>query len=145
MTTHVLVPLDGSDLAWQALEYTLEWYDSEHVSVLYVVDPADGIYTGPEAAHYEGGSFDRALERGEAVCDRARNRFEEHDETTETGLGTAVETGQPARTIVRYAEEHDADQIVMGSHGRGGVSRLLLGSVAETVTRRASVPVTIVR
>lgn len=54
MTTHVLVPLDGSDLAWQALEYTLEWYDSEHVSVLYVVDPADGIYTGPEGCSLRG-------------------------------------------------------------------------------------------
>ena len=44
-----------------------------------------------------------------------------------------------------YAEENDIDHIVVGSHGRGGVSRMLLGSVAETVARRSSVPVTIIR
>jgi nucleotide-binding universal stress UspA family protein len=46
---------------------------------------------------------------------------------------------------VDYAAEHDIDHIVVGSHGRTGASRILLGSVAETVARRSPVPVTIVR
>ncbi len=56
-----------------------------------------------------------------------------------------IEVGRPTKVIVEYADEHDINQIVMGSHGRSGMSRILLGSVAEIVVRRASVPVTVVR
>ena len=63
------------------------------------------------------------------------------------GIGFGLETvdGKPAREIVSYAEKGDVDHIVMGSRGRSGLSRLLLGSVAETVVRRAPTPVTVVR
>ena len=54
---------------------------------------------------------------------------------------TAVESGSPATQIVRYAERCGADLIVLGTHGRTGVSRVLLGSVAERVVRTASCPV----
>lgn len=60
-------------------------------------------------------------------------------------LTTAIETGPPDRVIVDYVDKHNIDQIVIGSHGRSGISRVLLGSVAEKVVRRSSVPVTIVR
>ena len=50
---------------------------------------------------------------------------------------TAIMTGRPAPAIVEYAMRHDTDMIVMGTHGRTGVSRALLGSVAEAVVRRA--------
>jgi nucleotide-binding universal stress UspA family protein len=53
--------------------------------------------------------------------------------------------GQAANAIVAYAEDHDVDRIVVGSHGRRGLSRFLLGSVAERVARRAPGSVTIVR
>jgi len=61
-----------------------------------------------------------------------------------TELDTVTEVGNPVRAILEYADDHDTDQIVMGSHGRSGLNRALLGSVAETVTRRARIPVTIV-
>jgi nucleotide-binding universal stress UspA family protein len=54
---------------------------------------------------------------------------------------TAVLFGDPANEIVRYAREHDIDLIVVGTHGRTGLSRALLGSVAERVIRTASCPV----
>ena len=54
-------------------------------------------------------------------------------------------TGDPATEIVTAAREWPADLIVLGSHGRKGVSRLLIGSVAEAVTRRAPCPVLVVR
>ncbi len=54
---------------------------------------------------------------------------------------TALVFGRPAREIVSYASRHGIDMIVMGTHGRTGVSRALLGSVAEAVVRRASCPV----
>ncbi len=50
-------------------------------------------------------------------------------------------TGAPASAIVRLAEDENVDMIVMGSHGRSGLSRLLMGSVAEAVVRRAKCPV----
>ena len=73
------------------------------------------------------------------------------ERATETAGGrgvtpeTAVATGKPARLIVDYAEEHDVDHIVLGSHGRRGLARVLIGSVAETVVRRSPASVTVIR
>lgn len=75
------------------------------------------------------------------VVERARQTAAERGSNIETKL----ETGPPSQTINEYAEDHDIDHIVMGSHGRSGVSRILLGSVAESVVRRSPVPVTIIR
>ncbi|ELY44040.1 universal stress protein [Natronorubrum sulfidifaciens] len=145
MTKHILVPLDGSESAWDALTYVFEHYDGERITVVHVVDPAEGIYAGSDGGYYDSTAFDRARERGETLCEQAKERLEDGEYASSTVLETVVETGRPSQTILRVADEHDVDQIVMGSHGRSGVSRLLLGSVAETVTRRAAVPVTIVR
>jgi nucleotide-binding universal stress UspA family protein len=54
-------------------------------------------------------------------------------------------TGDPATTIVKFAEEKDVDMIVMGTHGRTGLSRLLMGSVAESVVGRSKCPVLTLR
>jgi nucleotide-binding universal stress UspA family protein len=54
-------------------------------------------------------------------------------------------TGNPASEILKFAETHDVDLIVMASHGRTGLPRLLLGSVAEGVMRRAGCPVLVVK
>ncbi|TKX83377.1 universal stress protein, partial [Halorubrum sp. SS5] len=58
---------------------------------------------------------------------------------------TAVVEGSPSREIITHAEEAGCDLVVMGTHGRGGIDRLLLGSVAEKVVRGSSVPVLTVR
>ena len=57
----------------------------------------------------------------------------------------ATRIGLPAEEIVQYADEHAIDLIVMGTHGREGVMRVVLGSVAESVVRRAPCPVLTVR
>ena len=59
------------------------------------------------------------------------------DEPVETG----IREGNPSGEIVDYAREFDCDAVVMGTHGRGGIDRLLLGSVAGRVVRAAPVPV----
>lgn len=145
MARHVLVPIDGSDPAWDALEHALERYSGERITVLHVADPTAGMHTGFESGYFDQELFEQALDRGKSLCERARERLEEREATSGTVLETAVETGRPARTIVRYAADHDVDHVVIGSHGRTGVSRVLLGSVAESVVRRAGVPVTVVR
>ncbi|WP_227380071.1 universal stress protein [Haladaptatus halobius] len=54
---------------------------------------------------------------------------------------TAVRRGIPQDAILVYADEHNIDIIVMGTHGRTGVKRALMGSVTETVVRHADIPV----
>ncbi|MFC6988838.1 universal stress protein [Haloplanus sp. GCM10025708] len=75
------------------------------------------------------------------MFDRARERVGE----TDCELRTELVVGKPEREIVDYVDQEDVDHVVMGSHGRSGLDRLLLGSVAETVVRRVRVPVTVVR
>ncbi|MFP4217871.1 MAG: universal stress protein [Salinarchaeum sp.] len=136
----VLVPLDGSDPSWTALEYALEQHPDEDIIVMHVVNPVAGLYSGEGFSDYE-----QLISAGE---ERAERLFDEARETaTETSVAIDTETriGNPTEMILECVEDLDIDQIVIGSHGRSGVSRVLLGSVAEAVIRRSSVPVTIVR
>ncbi len=136
----VLVPLDGSDPSWTALDYALEQHPNEDVVVMHVVNPVAGLYSGEGFSDYE-----QLISAGE---ERAERLFDEARETaTEASVAIDTETriGNPTEMILECVEDLDIDQIVIGSHGRSGVSRVLLGSVAEAVIRRSSVPVTIVR
>ncbi|MFC7233942.1 universal stress protein [Halosegnis marinus] len=145
MTT-VLVPYDDSPMAERAFERALADYPDADVHLLRVIDFAEASYGVP----IEGGtagyldSWERSVrEDAEASFEAARETAAERDFAGE--IHSHVETGPPARTVVRFAEEHGADYVVMGSHGRSGASRILLGSVAEGVVRRAPCPVLVVR
>jgi nucleotide-binding universal stress UspA family protein len=140
--THVLVPLDGSPLADDALAHALATFDCR-TTVLNVVQSLD-------AAMSEGGVLEPDEERRDAAHDRtdrliarARRRAAEADRTVET----VVETGDPAETILEYVDDHDVDHVVMGGHGqeRNELARRLLGTVATAVVGEAPVTVTVVR
>ena len=139
---HVLVPLDGSPLSDEALTHALETFGCR-VTVLNVVAPMDGGMA--EGGVLEPGEERReaARERAERLVEQARGRAGEGEQTVET----AVETGDPAETIVDYATENDVDQIVMGGHGgpQSGLTRRLLGTVATAVVGEAPMTVTVVR
>ncbi|WP_162224413.1 universal stress protein [Halorussus amylolyticus] len=138
----ILVPIDGSEQSETALEYALSEFPDADITVLNVFDPIDAGYDAPVGM--PGGSqewYENAKEQSEALFENAQRTADEHGAT----LDTATEMGRPAGVIVEYAGEEEFDQIIMGSHGRSGVSRILLGSVAETVVRRATMPVTVVR
>ncbi|WP_435175940.1 universal stress protein [Halorussus sp. AFM4] len=142
MTKKVLVPIDGSTQSDDALEHALEEFGDDDITVFHVIDPVDAGYSSPVAI--PGGSeewYESAKEEGEALFEEAQDVADEYGVT----LDSATELGRPARTIVEFADDEGFDHIVMGSHGREGVSRILLGSVAETVVRRATMPVTVVR
>lgn len=142
MVDRTLVPIDGSEQAWSALEYALEELPDDEIHLLHVINPMEGVYASDAmGGDYWAGWYDAAEERAERLFEEARDRAGDRADD----LAMDQETGPPARTIVEYAEEQGVDHIVVGSHGRSGVSRVLLGSVAEAVARRASVPVTIVR
>lgn len=144
MGQHVLVPVDGSEEAEQALEYALTERPDPRVTLLHVVNPvstfgyADDDYFDVES--YQGEAR-RQRERGEQLLEEYREAAADRGITVET----AIRTGSPAREILAAVEELGVDHVVMGSRGRSGVGRVLFGSVAESVTRRASVPVTVVR
>ena len=123
-----------------ALEHALKSHLDADITVLYVADSVDaGSYT--ELTGNPSEHDDRYREDAEAVFAEADALAGEHDRTVTTELSV----GKPARTIIEFAEMGNIDHIVIGSHGRSGASRILLGSVAERVVRRAPVPVTVVR
>lgn len=138
----ILVPLDGSGQSDNALRYALEQFKDADVVCLNVIDPIEAGYTAQATVPgYSEEWFEQAQQAAEELFEDAREIAAEFD----MDIDTATEVGRPSRAIVDYADQHDVDHVVMGSHGREGVSRILLGSVAEAVMRRSSVPVTIVR
>lgn len=141
MESRVLVPFDRSPQSDRALEYVLESFPDAEVTVLHVIDPSSYWYGNTDGYVYADEINEWSRRRGEAVLESARETAAEYGRDVLTEL----ETGAPARTINEYAKTHEVDHVVVGSHGRSGVSRVLLGSVAETVARRSPVPVTIVR
>jgi nucleotide-binding universal stress UspA family protein len=142
MPSHVLVPLDGSRLASEALEYALATFDCR-VTVLNVVTPLDRGMSEGSAFVIDQDRLDEADERARKLVDAARRRVG----TTDRSVETVVETGDPSETILAYVEAHDVDHVVMGSHGEeaGELRRRLLGTVSTAVLGGASVPVTVVR
>lgn len=144
MASHVLIPIDDSDRSTAALEFALEEYPPARFTALHVIDPSEiyaatGLETGT-LSNYER-IRDEHETQAENLLETARRRA--------VDAGVELETeyviGDISDTIVDHAEERDVDHVVIGSHGRTGASRILLGSVAETVARRSPVPVTIVR
>lgn len=136
----ILLPFDGSDGARHALDHAIGLAQATGATLhaVNVVDHATmagGDLDTTAVFDTLQGSGERALD---AVVERA----------TGAGVDTAepaVRVGSPFREILGYADEHDVDCIVMGTQGRSGLDRLLLGSVAERVIRRAEVPVVATR
>jgi nucleotide-binding universal stress UspA family protein len=141
MPDNVLVAFDGSPLSERALTYAIENFPDAALTTIYVVNPIDSVIDVevgglPVAEEWYDDAQERATTVHTAATDLAA--------TEAIDLNTVTEVGRPARVILEYADDHDVDQIVMGSHGRSGIDRTFLGSVAETVTRRARIPVTII-
>ena len=147
--TRILVPVDFSAHSDRALRYATTLADrfNATVEVLHVVeDPFVSGAWSPEAV---------APNIPELLADlvaAARGKLDELKAATirrgvrlETTVLTTVLTGKPADSIADYARTERFDLIVMGTHGRTGLSHALLGSVAERVVRKAPCPVLTVR
>lgn len=140
--SRILLPVDRSDHAEAAYRLAVKLFEDSTLVLLHVIDPADASFSA------EASVPNIPEDWYETRKNRAEEQFAELDALAEeAGLETEhlVETGKPAGTIVDIADSEAIDHIVMGSHGRQGVSRILLGSVAETVVRRSPVPVTVAR
>lgn len=148
MTRDVLVPIDGSPLSYRALRYALREFPDASVTVLHVVDvfdPAPSASAGV-APTYEPliGSeewYEQAGELSAQLFEEAEAIADEHDRE----LATTSEIGDPDRVIVDFADEEDIDHVVLGAHGQAAEESPVFGRTAETVVRRATVPVTLIK
>ncbi len=138
MYRRILVPTDGSDGARAAFDHAVT-LASQSGAELHVVNAVDPTLVPPEVG--AGDLVDALQQSGQALVETLRERGEAAGLTVET----AVLTGDPPEAIRRYAEDHGVDLVVMGTHGRTGLDRWLLGSVAERVIRTSPAPVLTVR
>jgi nucleotide-binding universal stress UspA family protein len=140
--SRVLVPTDGSDQSMAAVEHAIDvaaTYDAT-VHALYVVDQR-ALASYYDAGPMIGDLIDNLTAVGENATESVRERANERDVPVETN----VVQGIPAATIDDYVDEKAIDLVVMGTHGRTGVERYLLGSVTDRVVRTSKVPVLTVR
>lgn len=135
MYERILLPTDGSDVAQAATEaaITLAGRFDADLHVIHVLELGDlppGI---------EDDAADEFAKRGEEATTRAT---EMAADAGVDATGAVVEIGQPVHdAILAYADEHNVDCIVMGTYGRTGLDRFVLGSVAEQTLRESPVPV----
>lgn len=139
MVKHVLVPFDDSEQARNALDHALAEYPNDEITAIHVLDPAEWGYDSAEGGLGKRW-HDEAIDKSENVEAAAVAMADEQG----VEITTVVEDGIPSDAVVEYTNENEIDHIVVGSHGRSGAKRLLLGSVAEAIARNVSIPVTII-
>lgn len=124
----VLVPTDGSDSAQRAAEHALSFAD-ELGATLHALSVAEEyLFDGDESGTTTAEEAISAVEA--AAAERGVENVETH-----------IDAGEPDEVILDYVEKHQLDAIVMGTTGRRGIDRVLLGSVAEKIVRSSTVPV----
>ncbi|WP_455448107.1 universal stress protein [Natrinema thermotolerans] len=142
MLSRILVPMDNSEHASHALEYALENHPEADVTVLHIVGVPSMMMGAAVGLSLEDDISEAAAERAEPVFERAREVADEHGREIDEIVGV----GHPARNIIDRAEDYDT--IVLGSHGENwsrATRQFLVGNITETVSKRAPVPVIIVR
>lgn len=133
MYENILIPTDKSDGSELAIERGLELAETYGATAhaLYVVEP---VYTADYSA-------ERILDALEDEGEQATAAVAAKGDERGVPVKTEVRRGTPHSQILEYADEHDIDLIVLGTHGRTGLDRYLLGSVTEKVVRLSDVPV----
>lgn len=142
----ILVPLDFSLGSRAALRHAVALAErfGARVEVLHVWEPSPVV--APESAAWLGGDADTFWAN---LAEDLRKRLEalvaEEAPSSTVPIAVEVEPGYVAHTILRKLERGEYDLVVMGTHGRTGLSHVLVGSVAERVVRLSPVPVTTIR
>ncbi|RDI70491.1 universal stress protein [Halopelagius longus] len=139
MYDRILVPTDGSEAARGAIRNAIDiasQYDAT-IHALYVVDSS--VYASVETG------ADLVVESLEEEGKKAIAEVTDRARAEGVSSESAVVSGSTHQSILDYADDHDIDLIVMGTHGRTGINRYLLGSVTEKIVRSSDVPVLTVR
>ncbi|MDE2617075.1 MAG: universal stress protein [Burkholderiales bacterium] len=144
MFKHILVPVDSSETAQKAVETAagLARAFGSAVSVIYVIDPYPFTGLGSDFAYGQAEYLSAASAEAQEATEAARAVLSKAGVTVSTQV---VEAHTIWRGILETAKTLGADLIVMGSHGRRGVEKVVLGSVAQRVLSHAQLPVFVVR
>ncbi|MFA6016059.1 MAG: universal stress protein [Gallionellaceae bacterium] len=145
MYQRILIPIDGSETSERALREALKLATGNtHLRLVHVLEIPYPLDSESLAFFDYPGLQNAVKQTGERILAQAVERLKKFGLTAETALLDA--NGEHiATTIAAEAENWQADLIIIGTHGRSGWSRLLLGSVAEGVERLARAPVLLVR
>jgi len=139
----VLIPVDDSDAARRAIEHALRMAPDAASIEAILLNVRNGPEYQGELAVLDYEALDRA--QREAQQKLLAKALEHARRTGLTQVSIDAAQGIAADEITRVAQERGVDQIVMGTHGRGAVGRLFLGSVAQRVIHLAPMPVTVVK
>jgi nucleotide-binding universal stress UspA family protein len=150
MYNHILVPLDGSELAECVLvhvEHIGTGGGQAKVSLVRVVDPDILPANDPTSAEFGLTRSDRQ----QLVRRRSKAARQYLDDMKKrliwdwADIDCQVLIGEPAESLARFANENGVDLIVIASHGRSGIKRLIMGSIADAIIRSSCAPVLLVR
>lgn len=149
MFTRILIATDGSDLAGKGLEHGLRLAQSLGASVVVVTVTEPWVAIGAESAMGWSG-FDNPISEYEKACKASADDILAQASERAKVAGVAIKTVHvadryPADGIVAAQDVEGADLIVLASHGRKGLGRLLLGSQANQVLAQAKVPVLVIK
>lgn len=145
MYQRILVPIDGSTTSGRALQEAIKVAAGKaQLRLVYVIEEAYPLDAEGLAFIDYAALLEALRKTGERALAQAAEKVRKSGVTAETALLEA-KGDRAAKVIDSDALKWQADLIVIGTHGRTGLSRLLLGSVAEGVVRGASVPVLLVR
>lgn len=144
MFKHILVPVDGSPTAQFAVEKAIHLAKAfnSHVSTIFVIDPYPFTGVGTDFAYGQTEYLSAATAEANAAVKAAKAAFIEADIPVEASV---IESHTAWRGVVQAAESMQVDLIVMGSHGRSGLEKLVLGSVTQAVLSHTKLPVLVVR
>ncbi len=144
MFKHILVPVDGSDTSEVAVGKATELARAfgSTVTVIYVIDPYPFAGVGTDFAYGQAEYLSAATAEANAAVHAAKEAFANAGVHVDTSV---IEAHTAWRGIVEAGSSLEADLIVMGSHGRSGLEKLVLGSVAQAVLSHTKLPVLVVR
>lgn len=144
MFKKILIPVDGSEASWEALEYAKQIAE-KFSSDLFIVNVVQPYYSASLVAmpldNVFAGQNDNALQNGEMVLQIAKEKMAGFSGDYECRL----EKGHPSERILAISLENKCDSIVIGSRGLSGVAEFFLGSVSSKVSEHSKVPVVIVK
>ena len=145
MYERILVPVDGSATSMRGLEEAVRVAQLTHarLRLIHVVDELPLAMSAGTVSSYADGLL-ASRERGEAVLEDAQARADAAGIPADTVLRDTLQ-GRVCELVIKEADSWHADLIVIGSHGRRGARRAVMGSNAEQILRVAPVPVLVVR
>ncbi|WP_394807937.1 universal stress protein [Nitrosomonas sp.] len=144
MYQRILVPIDGSDISERALDEVIKFAQLQNVQVevIHVLEDV-GYFDNEDYLNYAE-LIQSMRSIGEKILERAQKKLQQAGVITEIKL-LETQGERIVNVIATEAKNSLADLIVIGTHGRSGFSRMLMGSIAEGVVRTAHIPILLIR